>query len=59
MVHVGIKDNYTLDIQALKKCINKNTIAVVASAPNYVYGTVDPVEEIGKYLESSGYAGLV
>tara|TARA_Y100000590_G_C15692483_1_gene1003923 strand:+ start:185 stop:1861 length:1677 start_codon:yes stop_codon:yes gene_type:complete len=37
-----------LDLNYLYKMINKNTIMVAASAPNFPYGTCDPIEDIAK-----------
>lgn len=40
-----------MDLKAMKKAINKNTIMIVGSAPNFPYGTMDDIEaiaEIGK-----------
>lgn len=36
-----------MDLSDMKKHIDSNTICVYASYPNYPYGTVDPLEEIG------------
>lgn len=35
-----------VDMQAFKKAINKNTIMLVGSAPNFPYGTMDDIEAI-------------
>ncbi|XP_055836776.1 sphingosine-1-phosphate lyase [Episyrphus balteatus] len=37
-----------VDLAAFKKAINSNTIMLVGSAPNFPYGTMDDIEEIGK-----------
>jgi len=34
-------------VDILKQKINKNTIMIVASAPSYPHGVIDPIEEIG------------
>lgn len=39
---------YKADLKDLKKKINKNTILMVGSAPQYVHGVIDPIEEMGK-----------
>lgn len=36
-----------VDPAIIKAAINSNTIAIVASAPSYPHGVVDPIEEIG------------
>lgn len=38
----------TADMDALEKAIGPNTIGIVASAPNWPYGHVDPIEEMGQ-----------
>lgn len=40
------KETYGVDIKAMKAAINKNTIMLVGSAPNFPYGTMDDIEEI-------------
>ncbi|MCK5165657.1 MAG: aspartate aminotransferase family protein [Desulfobacula sp.] len=47
MVNIPLKDDFTVDIDILKKKINKNTIMITASAPSYPHGVIDPIEEIG------------
>jgi glutamate/tyrosine decarboxylase-like PLP-dependent enzyme len=36
------------DVKVMARKINKNTIALVGSAPNYPTGTIDPIEELSK-----------
>ena len=38
----------TLDISFIFKTINKNTIMIALSAPNFPYGTCDPIEHVAK-----------
>lgn len=40
------QESYEADIKAMREAINENTILLVASAPNYSHGVVDPVAEI-------------
>jgi len=40
--------NGLLDTKILQNTINKNTILVVASAPSYNLGLIDPIEQIAK-----------
>lgn len=37
-----------VDIKAMERAINKNTVMLVGSAPNYPYGTMDDIEAIAK-----------
>jgi sphinganine-1-phosphate aldolase len=39
--------NGTVDPADVAAMIDGNTIAIIGSAPNYGYGTVDPIEELG------------
>eukprot|EP00494_Astrolonche_serrata_P030033 UN30300 len=41
-------DTWTVDLIALEKAINKNTIGIVGSSPNFPYGTIDPIPEMAK-----------
>lgn len=40
--------------EAIQKCINRNTVLVVASAPSYPWGVVDPVPEIATLTAPRG-----
>ncbi len=39
-------DSFVADVDAMRKAITDNTILLVASAPGYAHGVVDPVPEI-------------
>ena len=41
---VPVKDNFKLNTAILKKLIDKNTILIVASYPESVYGLIDPID---------------
>ncbi len=49
-----IGDDYRVDVAAVKKLINRNTAAVVVSAPHYCQGVIDPVEEIAAITAKKG-----
>lgn len=42
---------FKVDIAAMKKKINKNTVLLVGSAANYSQGVVDPIEEIAQLAQ--------
>ncbi|RLC05906.1 MAG: aspartate aminotransferase family protein [Deltaproteobacteria bacterium] len=48
MVSIPLKADFTVDVDILKMKMNKNTILIVASAPSYPHGVIDPIEEIGQ-----------
>ncbi|MCD4678538.1 MAG: aminotransferase class V-fold PLP-dependent enzyme, partial [Desulfobacula sp.] len=48
MKHIPVNEFFQADIGKVKKAVNKNTIAIVGSAPTFPHGTVDPIEEMSK-----------
>lgn len=48
MVKIPLREDFTVDTDVLKKKINRNTILIVASAPSYPHGVIDPIEDIGR-----------
>lgn len=47
-------ETYRADVEAMRKAITENTILLVASAPCYSHGVVDPIEEIGALALEKG-----
>lgn len=43
-----VTDDYRADVKAMKKLIGRNTALIAASAPQYVQGMIDPIEELGE-----------
>src|SRR4029077_11953875 len=39
-------DDWRVDVDWVRAHINKNTVAIVGSAPNYAHGVIDPIEEL-------------
>jgi glutamate/tyrosine decarboxylase-like PLP-dependent enzyme len=46
VISVPLQKDYRADVDAMAACINRNTIALVGSAPCYPYGVIDPIVEI-------------
>jgi sphinganine-1-phosphate aldolase len=46
IIRIPVGDDFRADVPSTKKTINKNTIALVGSAPPYPHGIVDPIEEL-------------
>ncbi len=40
--------NWGVDVKAVEKMVNKNTVMILGSAPEYPHGIIDPIEELGK-----------
>jgi len=53
MVYARVLDQYNceLDLKDYKSKINRNTILLVGSAPQYPHGLLDPIGEIGKLAD--------
>jgi glutamate/tyrosine decarboxylase-like PLP-dependent enzyme len=45
-VRTPLDREYRADMKALRAAVNERTVAVVGSAPNYPFGTIDPIEEM-------------
>jgi sphinganine-1-phosphate aldolase len=48
------QESYQTDPAAMRAAINENTILLVASAPNYSHGIIDPVSEIAALAQENG-----
>ncbi|EFA82921.1 sphingosine-1-phosphate lyase [Heterostelium album PN500] len=48
IVHIPFGDDYKVDIAALRKAINKNTIMIAGSAVNFPHGIIDDIETLSK-----------
>lgn len=45
-IHISVTDKYQVNVKEMKQAITKHTILLVASAPQYPHGILDPIEEI-------------
>jgi sphinganine-1-phosphate aldolase len=52
--HAPVGSDYRVDLKAVKKLINRNTILLVGSAPQYPQGVVDPISQLGELAEKHG-----
>lgn len=43
-----------VDVDDLRRRINRNTVLLLASAPQYPHGVLDPIEEVGAVAEREG-----
>ena len=46
--HAPVGPDFRVDLKAVKKLINRNTIAIMGSAPQYPQGVVDPIAQLGE-----------
>ncbi len=54
LVKVPVGPDLRADVRAMAKAISYKTIAIVASAPQYPHGVVDPIAELGKIAQKRG-----
>ncbi|MBE8539693.1 aminotransferase class V-fold PLP-dependent enzyme [Geoglobus acetivorans] len=50
---VDIDENCKADVDAVNSAVNENTALIALSAPNWPYGTVDPVEAVAEIAEDN------
>ncbi|MBI2605395.1 MAG: aspartate aminotransferase family protein [Deltaproteobacteria bacterium] len=53
-VHVAVREDFRVDVEAAKKAITKNTILIVGSAPQYPHGVIDPIAELAAVALTNG-----
>lgn len=59
IVKVQLDNNFFVDLSAIKLAINKNTIMIVGSYPNFPFGIIDPIDKLSKLVgEYNGRIGL-
>lgn len=49
-----LADDWRVDVSAVKKLINKNTVMILGAAPEYPHGIIDPIEELGALAKEKG-----
>ncbi|MCE9647457.1 MAG: aminotransferase class V-fold PLP-dependent enzyme [Chloroflexi bacterium] len=47
-VHIPVDENFRADVNAARKAITANTIALVGSAPSFPHGAIDPISELSE-----------
>jgi sphinganine-1-phosphate aldolase len=53
-VITGLDRDFRADIEKIKENINNNTIGIIGSAPNFPFGTFDPIPEIAEISMDRG-----
>jgi len=47
-------DTTLVDVAAVRDLVDDDTVAIIGSAPNYGYGTIDPIAELSELALTSG-----
>jgi sphinganine-1-phosphate aldolase len=53
-VEAPLKDDFRVDVEAMKKLISPQTILLVASAPQFPQGVIDPISEVAALANHRG-----
>lgn len=48
IVHAPLNKDHVVDVKAVKKMINENTVMILGSSPEYPHGLIDPISELGE-----------
>lgn len=51
---VPLTKDMSPNLKKMRRLVNRNTIMLLASAPEYPHGMIDPIEDIGAIAESKG-----
>ena len=54
LVKVPVGADLRADVKAMTKAIGRKTIGIVASAPQYPHGVIDPIAELGAVAQQRG-----
>ncbi len=46
IIYAPLKSDFRVDVEAVRKLINRRTILLVGSAPSYPHGVIDPIAEL-------------
>ena len=50
--HAPLTDDFTVDVAAVRGMVNRNTVLIVGSAPQYPHGVIDPIGELAAIARS-------
>jgi sphinganine-1-phosphate aldolase len=54
LVRVPVTADYRADVDAMRRAITRNTVALVGSAPTFPHGIIDPIEELAAIARQRG-----
>ncbi|KAJ1433358.1 sphingosine-1-phosphate lyase-like protein [Ochromonadaceae sp. CCMP2298] len=54
IIHIGLTADFRVDVDAVAKAINRDTILICGSAPQYCHGVVDPIERLSDLAIAHG-----
>jgi len=54
LIQIPVDRAFRADVSAARRALNRNTVALVGSAPSFPHGTIDPIEELSELARSHG-----
>jgi sphinganine-1-phosphate aldolase len=54
LIKIPVGDDYRADLQAARQAINRDTVALIGSAPSFPHGVVDPIQELSEMAFERG-----
>jgi sphinganine-1-phosphate aldolase len=54
--HAKVGADFRVDLKSVKSLINRNTILIVGSAPQYPHGVIDPIAQLADLAHAEGIA---
>jgi sphinganine-1-phosphate aldolase len=54
LVRVPVAADYRADVDAMRRAITRNTVALVGSAPTFPHGVIDPIEDLAAIARQQG-----
>jgi glutamate/tyrosine decarboxylase-like PLP-dependent enzyme len=54
LVRVPVAADYRADVDAMRRAITRNTVALVGSAPTFPHGVIDPIEDLAAIARQRG-----
>jgi sphinganine-1-phosphate aldolase len=54
LVRVPVGADHRADVDAMRRAVGRNTVALVGSAPSFPHGVIDPIEELAAVARQRG-----
>jgi len=54
LIRVPVAPDFRVDSEKMKRAVNRNTIAMVGSAPTFPHGAIDPIRELSEFARERG-----
>ncbi len=54
IIRTPVGPDFRADLKTIKEALNRNTIAIIGSAPTFPHGVIDPIAEMSELARKSG-----